>query len=263
MTAADDRIRHVKAHAASEFNKEMNEECIQGLLTGTGSRGGCLAGLERYANVMAIYSWFVEDDIDETRNWFFTMARLQLARIVGVPVSEQRHLFSFFSGSNVVFSNSPSTMLEVGKVLGSLYSHPDNVPLIRVLSEQAAFILEGNIEKARDALNRSIDRASLDDSKYAADLSVFINLHHGDDEALHSSIIKLCDLGDERLELESGFTKSLMNTPATVYAKLCLMAGRHIDVRHSMIPAAWLMNDPEVKPVFNFPQLNGVVFTKS
>ena len=260
MTSAEDRINHVISHACNDFNGEINDICVRNLLTGAGNRAGSLSILESYAHVMGIYSWFVTRDLASLRNWFFTMASMQLAKTAGMTAPERRHSLSLFSASISAFSNCANTYRAMAKVLKSLYSESDNVPLLRILSIQAGFILEGNVSAARDALDSAIAGPPAQTDPLSPDISVFVNLHHGSDSDLQSSIVRLCELGDKRSEMENGYTEGLVNTPATFYTKLCLMAGRNVEVRHPMIPDAWLTDDPKSKPVFRFPQLNDIVF---
>jgi len=260
MNVVDKRIRHVKSHIDTFESVDFNEQCIQNLLSGSGSRTGSLGNLVLYSHAMAIYSWFANKDIRATKNWFFTMASLQLAKMSQMSLPQRRGAFSLSDASAAAYSDYPGVRRKIGGVLEPLYSQEGDDPIFDFLAVQAGLILRGEIESARSALERTINNVSFGASRRAVDICVFDQIHHGSDDDLRRSILRICELTDQRLDMEGGYTEGLMNSDATFYAKLCRIAGRSIDIEHPMIPNAWLEDQEVMDPVFMLPRLINVVF---
>lgn len=254
MKLAEKRIRHLEKYVNSQATISMNELAIDNLVVGRGSRGGSLDSLESYSRAMAMCSWFVESDIDSCRDWFYTSAILQAERSSQIGAEHRHEVFSFIDASSAAFSNSRIARYQASNLLQSLYSGFNDRWELNFIARQIGLIFLGELDNAERSAQDARRRLVLKSGPLSTDVQVFFDMFFGEKERLVVGIEELCRRSNETVELESGFTEGLMSTPATLYAKLCHLVGREVEIANSLVPAAWLGGD-DFERTFKFPGL--------
>lgn len=83
---------------------------------------------------------------------------------------------------------------------------------------------------------------------YLIDHTFYLALAQGDTEGMIHAISQLLETKifnrRQRMNLESGYTQDLIDTPATLYTKLAWYHGYQIDIDSDYIPKAWLDMTP-------------------
>lgn len=255
---AASRLERVSGHVHGEFAEEMLQLAIRHLLNGTGSEKGCLSGLESHARGKAIYVWFAEGDLEDSKAWFATAAWLQERRLRLIDRAHWLGATNTFGVLDAVCIDDVSIRSSVGLVTESLHRHVDKDPLA-FISRQIGLFLRGRIGAASEAIAefvRNFDpRAS--SSLFSPDVEVFRAIHHGSDKQVKASLKRICEISSKpwRSELEDGFTDGLLSTPATIYLRLCWAAGREIHVDDDLIPMEWMSKGFVSPEFFKFPAL--------
>lgn len=256
---ASSRLRHIAGHIAGSFSEEMVRLSISDLLEGRGSEKGCLQTLEMHAHARAIYAWFAEEDLPSAKSWFWTSSLIKRRRLNLIGPGLLAGAISTFDSLDVVCMDDLSLAEELGAAFEILHRDAARGDPLAFISQQVGLVLQGRLQEASSLSDQFWASRGEDISNLflGPDLLVLRNMHEGTDEDLVASIEGLCAVSSNarRRKLEDGFTESLISTPATIYMRLCWLAGREVEVQDALLPMQWMPSAPLGTHVLGFPGL--------
>lgn len=250
-------VRHVHGHATDRFYVGENLRDILGKIDEPVPHAGDLLNiLERPAKASGICSWFINDDLNAAKNWFYAWGKLR------------------FIGSQPPFKDLPSGYYGYGYGCGKIVDATfalvsDHPALIRWIGdaerERARTRPDKDAENPRmqeywgrqfylalrgdwDALGARSERILADPPKsgdglfFLNDHRFYVALARGDADGMRSAILSLFNKkGRPRLGREAPFTEHLLSTYAVLYAKLAWRHGYELTFGDSpYLPEAWL-----------------------
>lgn len=237
------RLSHLSGHIHGQFAEDMTQLAVKNLLEGAGSEDGSLRSLESHAHGMALYAWFADGDLLQSKAWFYTAARLQAKRMSILERDNRDTSIRILRSLDAACTDDKDTRVKIGSVLASAKKGTMEISL-HFVAEQIGLLLCGSVDASASATDQFflIPANRANSSLFAPDIEVIRAIHFGSDDVLVKSLQDLCDMSFERRrrELEGGFTEGLLSTPATIYARLCWSIGRHVVVDHELLPMEWM-----------------------
>lgn len=233
-------------------DQERFADRIYFLETGTGSRSGCLGNLGAACQIRAMLAYFRDGDIVATKHWAYlsSKARIMLAHLeVGNDYLTEDLLWPLLSDNEEVIDwyrqNQSMYHPEKPSIDGGDKDNPKSWMYYRYQSWLA-------LNKRWDELGERCERilAIKDEIKkdrsYLIDHRFYLALARGDAMAMANVLMeKVTPAQRKRRYLQqSGVTWDLIDSYATVFAKLAWRSGYELDLDTPWIPKEWLPVKP-------------------
>ncbi|MDR6644560.1 MULTISPECIES: hypothetical protein [unclassified Luteibacter] len=76
LTGGTSRVSHLSGRIHGQFAEDVAQLAVKKLLKGAESEDGSLRSLESHAYEMALYAWFADGDLVQSKAWVYTADRL-------------------------------------------------------------------------------------------------------------------------------------------------------------------------------------------
>lgn len=217
----------------------------------------CFLAFQDLVLMKLIINWFHKHDINETKNYAYNYAKLQYV----MSQSPYDYLGQEYAYENRAFEglwfllSNHKPLIEWYSNLAHIFSQSaDNPKSEQFFTKQFFIALRGDWKLLQERCEKVLadPPTSGRGKNYLIDHTFYLSLSQGDIDGMINAISQLLETKTfnrrQRMDLESGYTKDLIDTPATLYTKLAWYHGYQIQIESDYIPKEWL----EMTPLENY-----------
>lgn len=217
----------------------------------------CFLAFQDLVLMKLIINWFHKHDINETKNYAYNYAKLQYV----MSQSPYDYLGQEYAYENRAFEglwfllSNHKPLIEWYSNLAHIFSQSaDNPKSEQFFTKQFFIALRGDWKLLQERCEKVLadPPTSGRGKNYLIDHTFYLSLSQGDIDGMINAISQLLETKTfnrrQRMDLESGYTKDLIDTPATLYTKLAWYYGYQIQIESDYIPKEWL----EMTPLENY-----------
>lgn len=222
----------------------LNQQAIDYLNEGKGSRRGCLGVLSGGTQARCLMAWFQDNDIIAHKHWAYVAAKVnrmicQMEPGAWFPAYE--HLYALLSDSEDMVNWYRQH--RVSYYLESEIKDRDNPRQAAFHGYQALLALNGEWDLLEKRCEQILSLDLTKDRKYLVDHRFYLALARADKAGMEAALNELTSPKVARVrnfEQAFGLTENLIATHATIYAKIAWRHGHEIEVDSPWVPKEWL-----------------------
>lgn len=205
--------------------------------------------MQDYFVMQLMTHWYLKNDIHCVKNYAYNYAKLQYV-IAQPPYDYLGQEYAFekraFCGLWFLLSNHKPLIkwyAHFDRIFSKTADSPKNE---QFFTKQFFIALRGDWELLQIRCEQILAEppTSGRGKNYLIDHAFYLALAQGNVEGMMSAISQLLETKTfnrrQRMDLESGYTKHLIDTPATLYTKLAWYHGYQIHIGSDYIPKEWL-----------------------
>lgn len=209
--------------------------------------------LQSYCMIQILLNQFQHHDLKKVKNYAYNYAKLQYV-IAQPPYDYLGQEYAFekraFCGLWFLLSNHKPLIkwyAHFDRIFSKTADSPKNE---QFFTKQFFIALRGDWELLQIRCEQILAEppTSGRGKNYLIDHAFYLALAQGNVEGMMSAISQLLETKTfnrrQRMDLESGYTKHLIDTPATLYTKLAWYHGYQIQIESDYIPQEWLDMTP-------------------
>ncbi|GLS17777.1 hypothetical protein GCM10007874_07920 [Labrys miyagiensis] len=250
---ANARIQHVKKHAVFDEN---DKEALALIEAKRGNPAACAGSLADHAAASALSSWFDRRSLHDFKAWYFNSAcllkinyllkpsisgpLLKWAELLAPLLSDDEGVVTWFCNNDENVSEKDS----------------DNIKTLDYLFYQTKLAIRGEFWLLKERSEAFLANHPSALKKFIPDFRYFLALANGNSSMMEEILMEFTSskLLKQRNAMEGGFTRDLVSTPATMYAKIAWRHGFCVNLESSYVPCAWLPVKPlnEYKTAYGF-----------
>ena len=238
-------ITHGLQHIAPFLDPTWgNDETINLIETGQGSRSNCLMSLGRFSNCLFLRAYFRDHNLAEMKYWASVSAKLEIMREHEAPdeLTLEVMFWAMISDNQELIS-----WLAQHRLLGADVNKPQTVPKVNdpVYARRLALhALKGEWEALGEGSKHALAEPELFKKMKPrwTQYQFWLALAQGDKQAMQNIVYEMCTPKQRRysFERESGLTNQFIVMFATLYAKLAYHHGYELEIDTPWIPRDWL-----------------------
>lgn len=250
------RLEHVKSNL-SEWIESKDVEFWNDKLLKVDNIEWASIRLQSYCIIQIILNQFQYNNLNETKNYAYNYAKLQYV----MSQSPYDYLGQEYAYENRAFEglwfllSNHKPLIEWYSNLAHIFSQSaDNPKSEQFFTKQFFIALRGDWKLLQERCEKVLadPPTSGRGKNYLIDHTFYLSLSQGDIDGMINAISQLLETKTfnrrQRMDLESGYTKDLIDTPATLYTKLAWYHGYQIQIESDYIPKEWL----EMTPLENY-----------
>lgn len=245
----ENRLKHDYEHLQIDWidNPSRKSMLENRIINNESNFSWCFMSLQDWCVLNCIKSWFHDANIEEFRNYAYNFSKLQY--IIAQPQYSGLKKVNIYEGIWVLMSNY-KPIIEWYANLDQAFGKSIENPRLEDFFIQQFFIalrgewslLKQNCELVlSEGLNSNTEESFLD-YKFLLALSI------GDTNKMIEAILQLMETKRfnrrQKTDIETGYTRDLIDTTTTLYAKLAWYHGYQIKIDTPYIPQEWLPMKP-------------------